>query len=148
MVALEEIKDVVKDLDAAKVMDLCLQMPRFRMTAQALKSWLLKVACHGSVLAAKDGGRLAGLACFYANDSKTKKAFLSAIVVDGDYRGKGLGAKMFSLFLARAREAGMTSCELNVVKTNKTAIDFYKRNGLSEAGPGDDEWHCRMCGPL
>ena len=59
-------------------------------------------------------------------DSKTPEL---SMAVEESYRGKGIGDKLLSIFLVRAKELGYKSISLSVDKRNK-AFEFYKRMGF------------------
>ena len=109
---------------------------------------MIKVSTKGTLISAIEDNKLVGLLGFYANDMVTKKAFLTLIVVDEEHQGTGLGSRLFNEFVSMSRDASMTVCELNVVKTNIKAISFYERKGLVVEGQGNDTNHYRMIGSL
>lgn len=63
--------------------------------------------------------------------SKRNFFYINDIVVDKDYRGKGIGKKLFKFIENLAKENGQDSVELNVWSFNEYAINFYKSLGLN-----------------
>lgn len=148
MVLFHKVVDVDSDLNLSDVQELSKQMPGFHKDMSSLREWLIKVSSRGTLISAFDENQLVGLVGFYANDAESKKSFLTVIVVSKEYQGSGVGYKLFREFVRTSLDAGMTQCELNVVKTNERAISFYKRRGLVIAGQGNDAFHYKMTGPL
>ena len=58
--------------------------------------------------------------------------FIDDIVVDKDYRHKGIGKKLYNYVLDKAKKNDIDSIELNVWAFNQNAISFYKSLGMSE----------------
>ena len=54
-------------------------------------------------------------------------------VIDG-YRGRGLGAQLLDVTLARARRIGLTRVELGVRERNAPAIALYEKFGFVREG--------------
>ncbi len=55
--------------------------------------------------------------------------FLEDIFVLDEYRRHGVGKKMFSFLKETAKAEGCGRIEFTVLKWNKSAQDFYKKNG-------------------
>lgn len=72
-----------------------------------------------------------GYASFYCNDSISKKAFISIIVIKHMYQHQGYGKMFINEILKISRNAGMSTLNLQVDKGNVNAITFYKRNGFN-----------------
>jgi ribosomal protein S18 acetylase RimI-like enzyme len=58
------------------------------------------------------------------------KGFYNGIGIHPDYRGRGLGTKMLTLSMKRAKMNGMAKITLEVDTTNEVAIGLYKRVGF------------------
>lgn len=58
-------------------------------------------------------------------------AYFENIVVDENYRRKGIGTAIYQEGVKRAKEQGATSVELNVWNFNTGAINFYQSLGMS-----------------
>ena len=58
-------------------------------------------------------------------------AYLENIVVDENYRRKGIGTVIYQEGIKRAKEQGATSMELKVWNFNTGAINFYQSMGMS-----------------
>lgn len=57
--------------------------------------------------------------------------FIEDIVVDGKYRRKGIGKKLFFFIQDKARKENIDAIELNVWAFNEEAINFYESLGMS-----------------
>ncbi|MGE5418183.1 MAG: GNAT family N-acetyltransferase [Acidobacteriota bacterium] len=58
-------------------------------------------------------------------------AQISAMVVDEDYRVKGIGSELLQMAINKARDLGISKIFLH---GRLTAIEFYKRHGFVEVG--------------
>lgn len=58
-------------------------------------------------------------------------AYFENIVVDENYRRKGIGTAIFQEGIKRAKEQGATSMELKVWNFNSEAIKFYQSLGMA-----------------
>lgn len=72
-----------------------------------------------------------GYVAFYANDTKSKTAYITSIGVLKQYRGHQLGQILLETCFHISIESGMEQIRLQVLKTNKTAIHFYTKNGFT-----------------
>ena len=62
---------------------------------------------------------------------KQKKIFyLDDLCVDENYRGKGIGRKLYEYVLAQAEKFGCDSLTLNVWHLNESAVKFYEKVGM------------------
>jgi ribosomal protein S18 acetylase RimI-like enzyme len=57
--------------------------------------------------------------------------FIEDIVVDNNYRRKGIGKKLYNYLQDKAREENIDAIELNVWAFNDSAIKFYESLGMS-----------------
>ena len=141
-----EIKSIGSDV--MKYANLMARIPGLSMRGETLKAYLLKMLKCGKVLIENDDGRILGLIGFYANDMKSKVAYVSSFVVSQEMEGKGLARQLFEQFLKTAESAGMGKVGLNVWKDNSRAIAFYTKMGLRIVGRGRDADHWLMEGTI
>ena len=88
-------------------------------------------------------GKIVGLALYYYNYStwKGKSLYLEDLIVKEDYRGRGIGKKLFERVILKAKKEQVGRMDWQVLDWNTSAIDFYKRMDASL----DDEWiNCRL----
>ena len=57
--------------------------------------------------------------------------FIEVIVVDSNYRRKGIGKMLYNNLLDKAKKENVDSIELNVWAFNNAAIHFYESLGMS-----------------
>ncbi len=57
---------------------------------------------------------------------------ISTIVVDENFRGKGIGKALLNNLYEWANENNVDEVELTVFSFNKSAIEFYKKNGFED----------------
>ena len=82
---------------------------------------------HGSeYYFVSEGPRRVGFMAFYPRE---KAMYLSKLYLYKSERGKGYGRQMLNFIIEKAREAGLSSIELNVNKNNAT-IKIYEKLGF------------------
>lgn len=132
------------EFDFCALEQLVKEMPKISFQGQALRDYIEKIRTYGSLYFILDGKIPIALIGFYANNAETKTAYLSCIAVSKKMQGKGLGQLLFSKMCDLATVNGMTKLQLNVVKTNVTTIDFYKRNSAYVVGDGQTDAYWLM----
>ena len=73
---------------------------------------------------------LKGFIAFYANNFHDKIAFLSLILIDARYRGKGISDNLLAASIKILLKNGFEKYFLEVDKENLKAIHFYKKHGF------------------
>jgi ribosomal protein S18 acetylase RimI-like enzyme len=63
---------------------------------------------------------------------KEDTAQVNELIIDKEYRNKGLGKELLQYGIKRAQEREMDEIEIGVEKENIKAIKFYKDNGIEE----------------
>lgn len=58
--------------------------------------------------------------------------YLSAIYVNDQFRGRGIGSKLISLTKDKAKANGYNELTLLVLETNDVAIEVYRKNGFKK----------------
>ncbi len=83
------------------------------------------------VFVAELDGEIVGMALFYQRYSTWtgKSIHLEDLVVSKNYRGKGIGSKLYEKVLYYAFENNFKRVAWEVLNWNKVAIDFYKSTG-------------------
>lgn len=88
-------------------------------------------------------GEIVGVSIYYNRYStwKGKRLYLEDIVVNKEYRGKGVGKALFEATVAKAKEENCTGMMWQVLDWNESAISFYKQYGTRF----DDDWvNCKL----
>ena len=78
----------------------------------------------------RDGSSIAGYAALYANDFSSFEAYITLICVKKGKQRSGIGSALMNHCLKKARERGMHSIRLEVLKEDTGAIAFYERYGF------------------
>ncbi|HUF40051.1 MAG TPA: GNAT family N-acetyltransferase [Anaerolineales bacterium] len=69
-----------------------------------------------------------------------RRAYLYAIRVKPDYRGRGLGGRMMAVVESDLAARGYQSATLNVARDNPNAQRFYHRCGYRIVAPEHGQW--------
>ena len=97
-----------------------------------------KLSDNGLLMAVTDGSDILS-GCFgYANDSKSKVAYISIVATLKEYRGMGLAEKCVRAFLDEAKKQNMESAVLYTHNTNHGAIKLYEKMGFTEIASDRD----------
>lgn len=89
---------------------------------------------HGKVVG---GGGIAQLDNFDGNTCELQKMYFLP-----EARGKGLGSKLITLCLEKAKEFGFEECYLETLPYMKAAQKLYRKNGFTEIeGPMGNTCH-------
>lgn len=78
------------------------------------------------------GNRAAVILSLYERKAKDGELLMDGIVVDPDYRGKGVGTSLFSALLKYAESKQYSTIRLDVIDTNPAARRLYERLGFCE----------------
>lgn len=82
-----------------------------------------------------DEGQLLGYIVGKQHMNNRKEiAHLTSIAVNPTLRQKGIGKKLLETFMMALKTNGVSLLGLEVREQNKSAIEFYKRNGFSQTG--------------
>lgn len=90
----------------------------------------------GVILAARDGGVLAGMVSLLFTVSTAEggpACWLEDMVVRPDRRGGGLGSRLLQSAIGYARTHGFRRITLLTDRANAGAIKFYGRHGFTES---------------
>lgn len=73
--------------------------------------------------------RIVGMSLFYIRYStwKGRKLYLEDIVVSEEYRGRGIGARLFEATVKLGKSRGYHGIVWQVLDWNEPAINFYKK---------------------
>ena len=91
-----------------------------------------------ALVALDDSGRIIGISLWYLRYSTWKgiRLYLEDLIVTEEYRGRGIGKKLFEETIGEARKLHVTGMMWQVLDWNEPAIEFYKKYGAEL----DGEW--------
>jgi GNAT superfamily N-acetyltransferase len=95
------------------------------------------------LLVAEMDNKIVGIAVYFIKYStwKGKGIYLDDLLVTEEYRGKGIGKKLFDEVIDEAKKINAKQMHWQVLDWNTPAIDFYKKYGASI----DAEWlDCKL----
>ena len=87
-----------------------------------------KYAEKANVITVISDSQMAGLCAYYDNDQEG--AFISMMVVIGEYQHCGYGTLLLREVIRRCRVKEAKSLRLEVSHNNQKANDFYRKNGF------------------
>ena len=94
--------------------------------------------CNGKILLYKDNEKIVGLIVGLINNDETerydfkapKRGRITELVVDKNYRGKGIGKELLLKMKEHLKSNGCEKIMIAVFDYNEGAIKFYKDNGF------------------
>ena len=86
---------------------------------------------------------LAGFIAFYANNTESKTGYMSMLAVDKSFRSKGVAKNLFVKAENHLRGINFKYFDLEVLKSNTSAITLYKKNGFSIFEEGNIHYKMR-----
>lgn len=113
-------------------------MPSLTQRVDDLDTYAEKLFKYAIVLAAAEENDYIGVAVLYANDLENQLAYLSLISVIQSAQNRGVGKLLLDACIYKAKNNGMTALKLEVMNSNITAINFYKKNGFIYYGKASD----------
>ena len=82
---------------------------------------------------AKDDGKIIGMATAYlATKFGKRTGFVEDVVVDGSYRGQGLGQRVMETLISEAKTAGVTQLYLTSGSDRTAAQKLYQKLGFKK----------------
>jgi len=81
------------------------------------------------------GGVILGYACVWFLGPELK---INNIAIHDDHRRRGLGGRLLRALLAKARELGCETAQLEVRPSNRAALALYRRHGFVQVGRRKD----------
>lgn len=91
-----------------------------------IDSYTDKIIANAEFMVERDKGFIS----YYANDLTAKKAYITMVIVNKEYRGKQIGKKLLNKVLEDLRSKGFLSCQLEVDKYNCIAYNLYASFGF------------------
>lgn len=124
--------------DSLAILSLIKELALFEKEPQSVKLKLSDIENDGfgskplfGCIVAEVNKKIIGMAIYYPRYSTWKgpTIHLEDLIVTKSKRGLGIGFKLFSKFIHYAHELNVKRIEWVVLDWNKSAIDFYKKNG-------------------
>lgn len=101
-----------------------------KMSASQVTRLAEKIADYGELLTAVADGKNAGMTGYYRNDTQSKTAYITVVVVKPDFRGMGIGLAMIKKVIEDCTDKGFKTIRLEVDKHNQGAIHLYTKLGF------------------
>ncbi|WP_180134910.1 GNAT family N-acetyltransferase [Acinetobacter sp. YH12070] len=101
------------------------------------ENYFLKIDQNAEFLKHYCDENLAGFIACYCNNYESRRAFISLVLIDKLYRGKGISKKIFSQLFTLLKEKDFKSCSLEVRRDNVNALNLYKSLGFKSVESTD-----------
>lgn len=90
-----------------------------------------------TTLVMESQGKITGLTMFQYH-RWNNIIYIYTLYIAKDFQGRGTGSKLLSEIVKKAKELKARKIFLDTIRTNKKAIDFYKKKGFKKAGSIND----------
>ena len=129
-----------KKSDMAAVLLLIKELATFEKESEAVEVTVNDLGRDGygeapafKVFVAEVDGNIVGMALFYERYStwKGRIIHLEDLIVNQDYRGKGIGKELYTKVLSYANDRQIKRVSWEVLDWNTTAVDFYTSTGAT-----------------
>lgn len=97
---------------------------------------ILENPAQGRLFVVRDGQKIAGMAnalIFISTAEGGRVLLLEDVIVNRDYRGRGLGRELIEHVFAWAIEQNMLRVTLLADRDNRAALDFYSKLGFASS---------------
>jgi len=108
--------------------------PHLKEKISSYDEYAEKLSRYANVVVCKENHESVGLLVCYANDSKTKTAYVSLIGVQPQWQGKKIGKALLEFCIAFSLKEGMEFLKLEVDSDNARAMRFYSNFGFDFCG--------------
>lgn len=125
----ENIKTLIREEQAR-------QSGRF-VEGVELEAYLARLDARAEIHAESEGERCRGFVAFYCNNTATRKAYITLVLVAPQDRAAGLGRTLVTAVLDDCRSRGFTSCGLEVRSDNTAALAMYQSLGFATVDERD-----------
>ena len=124
--------------DMPRVLELIQELAAFEKQPDAVQVTVSDLERDGfgpnplfQILVAEMNGEIPGIALFYNRFStwKGKTIHLEDLIVSEQYRGSGIGMKLYEAVMIEAKKQNVRRVEWNVLDWNTPAISFYEKTG-------------------
>ncbi|SHH38545.1 GNAT family N-acetyltransferase [Winogradskyella jejuensis] len=114
-----------------------------RLISFGIEEYVLKLVNKSVLYPEYLNDRLIGFIAFYANDTEFKIAYMSMLAVDKSHRGNGIAVKLICKAEDHLKKIGFKYFDLEVLKSNVSAIKLYKKKGFSIIEEGTKRYKMR-----
>ena len=131
--------------DSLAILNLIKELALFEKEPESVKLKLSDIENDGfgkkplfECVVAEINKRIIGMAIYYPRYSTWNgpTIHLEDLIVSKQYKGKGIGTKLYTNFIKMAFNSGVKRVEWNVLDWNSPAINFYKKSGAKVL----DDW--------
>jgi ribosomal protein S18 acetylase RimI-like enzyme len=106
----------------------------------SIEDYVNKIYSFSTIITHSSNGKLNGLISYYNNDINKETAFLTMLVVAQEYRQNGIGAQLLDYSIKSLQREGFRRFQLEVLKANKSAIQFYKKFNFEIVNDNSLKW--------
>lgn len=99
-------------------------------TIDNIEEYVDKLMNNAIVIPFFEQNILKGMIAYYANDPAKEKAFLSLILIAEEFQKESIGSNLIDLSIKNLSKKGFAFYQLEVLKSNQNAIEFYKKKGF------------------
>jgi len=127
---IDEIAKLIEELNSSLGEDFFVSVDLMKIQFNSMNN---NEEIYENFIYEKDGIIIGFISLLFYESIYHKKGsvLVNELVVSNSYRNIGIGKELIKYAIGRAKERNMDEIEVGVMKENKEAIEFYKKNGIS-----------------
>jgi ribosomal protein S18 acetylase RimI-like enzyme len=126
--------EVIKELIAAELV----RRPDF--VNADINEYVAKLSQNAQIIGSFQREACEGFVAYYCNDTASRIAYITLVLVIPERRGVGLGETLVKAALEQSKKNGFTRCRLEVNTNNRIALSLYKKLGFVEVESRQKNW--------
>lgn len=110
-----------------------------------MEDYIDKLLEFSTLITYQESHQIVGLIAYYKNDPEKKDSFLTMLLIDEASRNKKIGQKLLDFALSDLVNNNFKNMNLEVLKSNKRAIEFYKKNKFIIQSENGEFYKMSLC---
>ena len=107
------------------------------LSGQNLADYVSKIKNNAEIISITVKGVVIGCVVYYCNNLESKTSYISMLIVNKEYQGKGIGGWLLDAAIMKIKSLGFNVCRLEVRNDNNEAIHLYSKKGFVKVNNDD-----------
>lgn len=109
------------------------------LSGRNVEDYISKIKDNAEIVSITIKGVVIGCAVYYCNNLESKIAYISMLIVNKEYQGKGIGGWLLDSVIMKVQALGFNICRLEVRNDNNEAIHLYSKKGFIKINKDDEK---------
>jgi ribosomal protein S18 acetylase RimI-like enzyme len=110
-----------------------------------IEEYINKLLEFSTLITYQESHQIMGFIAYYKNDPEKKDSFLTMLLIDETSRNKKIGQKLLDFALSDVSNSNFKIMNLEVLKSNNRAIEFYKKNKFKIQSENGEFYKMSLC---